>query len=515
MRSTLPTIARAAEKDVRVSHEFEARRQDWIAREELAERMIPLIGGLYRDHGVVTSIHGRRLINRSPVELLKAHRFARQAGDVELALEDTMRVLEALRSIAPGPASIDVARLVTRFGQAGGDLDDAAALADFLRAELAPVLVDADAAPAEGTDVVLYGFGRIGRLLARILIAHTGGGQGLRLRAIVVRKGSENDLQKRASLLRRDSVHGPFQGTIEVDEENNTILANGTLIQVIYSDDPASVDYTAYGIDDAIVVDNTGRWRDEAGLSQHLAAKGVSRVLLTAPGKGAIKNIVHGINHDAIAADDRILSAASCTTNAITPVLAAIDDAYGVVRGHVETVHSFTNDQNLIDNFHKGDRRGRSAVLNMVITETGAAKAVSKALPQLEGKLTGSAIRVPTPDVSLAILNLQLERPTDKATLNTFLRQTSLTSPLRQQIDYIESPEVVSTDFVGSNRAGIVDGLATIADDTDVVLYVWYDNEYGYSCQVVRVIEAMAGSHPVVFPERAPVVVERAVEPVS
>ena len=207
-------------------------------------------------------------------------------------------------------------------------------------------------------------------------------------------------------------MHGPFDGTIEVDEEANTILANGTLIQVIYADDPAAIDYTAYGIHDAIVVDNTGRWRDEEGLSQHLRSTGVARVLLTAPGKGAIKNIVHGINHDDIAADDRILSAASCTTNAITPVLKAVDDAYGIERGHVETVHSFTNDQNLIDNFHKGDRRGRSAALNMVITETGAAKAVAKALPSFAGKLTGNAIRVPTPDVSLAILNLQLERPT-------------------------------------------------------------------------------------------------------
>ena len=494
-----------------MSHEFDARREEWIAREELAERMIPLIGGLYRQHGVVTSIHGRRLINRSAVELLKAHRFARQARDEELDLDDTMRMLQALTQVAPGPASIDVARLVSRHAEAGGEQP----LVDFLRAELAPVLVDAGEPAASGADVVLYGFGRIGRLLARILIAHAGNGQGLRLRAIVVRKGAENDLVKRASLLRRDSVHGPFQGTIEVDEERNTILANGTLIQVIYSDDPATVDYTAYGIEDAIVVDNTGRWRDEAGLSRHLDSQGVARVLLTAPGKGAIKNIVHGINHDTISEDDRVLSAASCTTNAITPVLAAIQDAYGIVRGHVETVHSFTNDQNLIDNFHKGDRRGRSAVLNMVIAETGAAKAVSKALPALEGRLSGSAIRVPTPDVSLAILNLQLERPTDKSELNRYLRQTSLTSPLRQQIDYIESPEVVSTGFVGNNRAGIVDGLATIADGTDVVLYVWYDNEYGYSCQVVRVIEAMAGTHPLVLPEREPVRVERVLEPVA
>ncbi|GAA1750182.1 glyceraldehyde-3-phosphate dehydrogenase [Agromyces humatus] len=504
-----------------MTHEFDARRAEWIAREELAERMIPLIGGLYRDHGVVTSIHGRRLINRSAIELLKAHRFARQAGDVELDLADTMRVLEALREIAPGPASIDVARLVNRYADAVGE-GDARELVDFVRAELESVIVSGDdgaervAPEASGTDVVLYGFGRIGRLLARILIAHTGGGHGLRLRAIVVRKGSENDLVKRASLLRRDSVHGPFAGTIEVDEQANTILANGTLIQVIYSNDPATIDYTAYGIDDAIVVDNTGRWRDEEGLSQHLRSTGVARVLLTAPGKGAIKNIVHGINADDIEPTDTILSAASCTTNAITPVLKAVNDAYGVVRGHVETVHSFTNDQNLIDNFHKGDRRGRSAALNMVITETGAAKAVAKALPELAGKLTGSAIRVPTPDVSLAILNLQLERPADdKASLNRYLRQVSLTSPLRQQIDYIESPEVVSTDFVGSNRAGIVDGLATIADGTDVVLYVWYDNEYGYSCQVVRVIEAMAGTHPVVLPERQPVLLAREAVPVG
>jgi glyceraldehyde 3-phosphate dehydrogenase len=169
-------------------------------------------------------------------------------------------------------------------------------------------------------------------------------------------------------------------------------------------------------------------------------------------------------------------------------------------------VHSYTNDQNLIDNFHKGDRRGRSAALNMVIAETGAAKAVAKALPQLAGRLSGSAIRVPTPDVSLAILNLQLARPTTKDEINAFLRQTSLTSPLRQQIDYVESPEVVSTDFVGSNRAGIVDGLATIAGEESVVLYVWYDNEYGYSCQVVRVLEKMANAHPTILPVREPVV---------
>ena len=225
-------------------------------------------------------------------------------------------------------------------------------------------------------------------------------------------------------------------------------------------------------------------------------------MLLTAPGKGALPNVVHGINHDVITEETRIITAASCTTNAITPVVKVLHDQYGIEHGHVETVHSFTNDQNLIDNFHKGDRRGRSAALNMVITETGAAKAVAKALPALTGKLTGNAIRVPTPNVSMAILNLQLQRETTREEVNRFLREASLHSSLRQQIDYIESPEVVSTDFIGSHRAGIVDGLATISTGTNLIVYVWYDNEFGYSSQVVRVLETMAGTHPTVVPER-------------
>ena len=278
-------------------------------------------------------------------------------------------------------------------------------------------------------------------------------------------------------------------------------MANGTLIQVIYADNPAAVNYSAYGIKDALVVDNTGRWRDADGLSQHLQSPGVARVLLTAPGKGDLKNIVHGINHAAISDTDRIITAASCTTNAITPVLKVLNDKFGIVHGHVETVHSFTNDQNLTDNFHKGDRRGRSAALNMVLTETGAAKAVAKALPELLGKLTGNSIRVPTPDVSMAILNLNLETETSKDEVNAYLRDVSLHSELHRQIDYIDSPEVVSTDFVGSRRAGIVDGLATIASGKNLVLYVWYDNEFGYSCQVVRVMEEMAGVHPPAFPK--------------
>jgi glyceraldehyde 3-phosphate dehydrogenase len=349
-------------------------------------------------------------------------------------------------------------------------------------------------------DVVLYGFGRIGRLLARILIAQVGGGNKLRLRAAVVRRGGSDDLAKRASLLRRDSVHGHFEGTIRIDEEENAIIANGNMIRIIYADAPDSIDYTAYGIDNAIVIDNTGKWRDREGLGLHLKAKGASQALLTAPGKGDIPNIVYGVNHHLLAKDEPIVSAASCTTNAIVPILKAVNDKYEILNGHVETCHSFTNDQNLIDNYHSKNRRGRSAPLNMVITETGAAGAVAKALPELTGKLTGNAIRVPTPNVSLAILNLSLAKSTTVEEINEYLRDISLDSPLQDQIDFTNSPEIVSTDMVGSRYAGVVDSLATIVAENRCVLYVWYDNEYGYSYQVVRLVEKLSGMELAHYP---------------
>ncbi|MFD2759116.1 glyceraldehyde-3-phosphate dehydrogenase [Gulosibacter faecalis] len=479
-----------------MTDEYLAEQRQWFARVEAAEQLIPLISKLYRERNIVTSIHGRRLINLSSIDIIKAHRFGRRHGNGgALDLAVTKQLLEALSRMNVSIASVDLGALGVAFRESGSGDPDA-----FLASQLGDVkpLVEGDG----GTDVVLYGFGRIGRILARILIDQATTGPGLRLRAIVVRKNGDDDLGKRASLLRRDSVHGPFRGTIKVDRDNNTITANGTLIQVIYSNDPTSIDYTQYGINDAIVVDNTGRWRDEEGLGQHLQAKGVARVLLTAPGKGSIRNVVFGINDQDIQPDEKILSAASCTTNGITPVLHALDKKFGVNHGHVETVHSFTNDQNLIDNYHKGSRRGRAATLNMVLTETGAAKAVAKALPEFAGKLTGNAIRVPTPDVSMAVLNLELETEVTKEQVNDYLRQVSLHSNLRQQIDYIESHDVVSTDFVGHDRAGIVDGLATIANGKNLVLYVWYDNEFGYSKQVVRVIEALGNVHPSVVPVR-------------
>jgi len=477
---------------------------DWTEREALAEAMIPLIGRLYRKNNVVASIYGRALINQSVINILKAHRFVRQVEAEELSVHDTYPILEVLDRLNLGQAHIDVGKLANQYNK----VRDSQSLEDFLREAVEPVVDRYEeerqvASESETKDIVLYGFGRIGRYLARILVEKAGGGNNLRLRAIVARKGgAPNDLEKRASLLRRDSIHGSFRGTISVDEENEAIIANGNYIKVIYSDGPDQIDYTQYGIDNAIVIDNTGAWRDDEGLGRHLQSKGVSRVILTAPGKGQVKNIVHGINNELLTDDDQIVSAASCTTNAITPVLKAVNDQFGIVNGHMETVHAYTNDQNLIDNYHKGERRGRSAPLNMVLTETGAAKAVAKALPELDGKLTGNAIRVPTPNVSMAILNLTLDKTTTRDELNEFLRDKALHSDLQKQIDYVSSPEVVSSDFVGSRHAGIVDGQATIVNDNRAVLYVWYDNEAGYSAQVIRIVSQMAGMSFPIFPER-------------
>ena len=463
--------------------------KDWQAQEATAERMLPILGSLYRDRNIVVSVYGRSLMNSTAIDILKAHRFARQILDNELSVVDSFPLLKAICKLDLAPARIDLGKLTFHYATEGGGLSPD----EYVGRELASIHTGNSPILDEPQDIVLYGFGRIGRLLARILIEKAGSGEKFRLRAAVVRKGSADDLLKRASMLRRDSVHGPFNGIITIDEEENAIIANGNMIRIIYADAPESVDYTQYGIRNAILIDNTGKWRDRAGLSRHLQAPGIAKVILTAPGKGDIPNVVAGVNHDLITPDEQVFSAASCTTNAIVPVLKALQDRYGILHGHIETCHSYTNDQNLLDNYHKASRRGRSAPLNMVITETGAAKAVAKVLPELGGKLTGNAIRVPTPNVSLAILNLELGRPVTAEELNGYLRGMSLESPLQNQIDYTNSPEVVSSDFVGSRHAGVVDSLATIAEGSRVVLYVWYDNEFGYSCQVVRMVQKMAG----------------------
>ncbi len=460
---------------------------EWKEREAISEAMAPLIGKLYRDQEVICTVFDRSLVNQSTIEILRAHRFARQIISREIWVKDTFPILQAIASMDLAPARVDLAKLALRYQDYAGDINS------FVAEQLKGLNTGKSRQLSEPRDVVLYGFGRIGRLVARILIEQAGGGHNLRLRAAVVRKGSEDDLVKRASLLRRDSVHGHFNGTIRIDKKENAIIANGNLIRIIYANSPEEVDYTKYGISNAIVIDNTGKWRDREGLGQHVKTAGASQVLLTAPGKGDIPNIVYGVNNELLETDEAILSAASCTTNAIVPVLKAVNDKYGIEAGHIETCHSYTNDQNLIDNYHKKERRGRSAPLNMVITETGAAKAVAKTLPELAGKLTGNAIRVPTPNVSLAILNLTLGKETTVEELNNYLRDISLNSPLQDQIDYTNSPEAVSTDMVGSSYAGIVDSLATIVQGNRCVLYIWYDNEFGYSHQVVRIVEKVSG----------------------
>ncbi|MDO4700392.1 MAG: glyceraldehyde-3-phosphate dehydrogenase [Moraxella sp.] len=432
-----------------------------------------------QEHQAVTLVAVLGALSANQVELLFFGE--RIALDVSAILAQHTKAgidIKNSLSFATALANKDLANITIDLGQAikAGKTAD-----DFVSGQEAPA-----------TDVVLYGFGRIGRILARLLMSRSASDKGLQLKAIVVRPAGDGDLAKRASLLERDSVHGWFNGSVQIDTENNGMIVNGRFVQMIYASDPSEIDYSAYGIDNAIVIDNTGKWKDEAGLGKHLASKGVAKVLLTAPAKGDIKNVVYGVNDDTIG-DDKIVSAASCTTNAITPTLKVLHDEFGIVNGHMETVHAFTNDQNLVDNHHKADRRGRAAPLNMVMTSTGAASAVSKAIPELKGKLTGNAIRVPTPNVSLAILNLNFEKAVGSADeLNAFIKAKADSEQWQAQIAYSDSPEAVSTDFVGCEKVAIFDAKATITQDNRATLYVWYDNEMGYSTQVLRVAEVMA-----------------------
>ncbi|MDC0392987.1 glyceraldehyde-3-phosphate dehydrogenase [Gammaproteobacteria bacterium] len=464
---------------------------DWKWREGLAELMVPIVGGLYRD-GINILIYGKSLVNQSPVEIMRAHRFARQSDNNELSELETFPILQYLDTLSMADCEIDIGELAVRFPNFSNLKNDSSDLPKYIDYELSNVIDVKSDRPVEPKDIVLYGFGRIGRLVTRIMIQKTGPGNYFRLKAIVIRKAGDDDIYKRASLLTRDSVHGPFDGTVRVDEEKSTLVINGNPVKIIYASSPAEVNYSDYDIKNPLVIDNTGVWRDVDDLSKHIESN-ASKVLLTAPGKGDIKNIVYGVNDNILEDSDQIISAASCTTNAIVPVLKVLNDNYGIDGGHIETVHSYTNDQNLIDNFHKGDRRGRGAPLNMVITSTGAVKAVGKAIPELANKLTGNAIRVPTPNVSLAILSLVLNVDVDKESINNYLKSMAFHSKYRETIGFVNSPEIVSTDFYSSPFASIIDSQATITSGKRVTLYCWYDNEYGYSKQVINLAKKIAG----------------------
>lgn len=459
--------------------------ESWRNRETLTESMIPIIGQLFREKNVIITIYGRSLVNCSVIEILKLHRRVRMV-DPYLSVVDTFPLLNSIKDLNIHSCKIDLGRLTNRFKKENVNLKS------FLESNITDKLINQ--LTDTSTDIVLYGFGRIGRMLARLLLEKNTNREGLTLKAIVVRKRSENDLQKRASLLRRDSIHGQFKGTISVDEENEAIIANGNFIKIIYeTNEEPFIDFSKFGITYATLIDNTGKNKDTNSLEKHLKCNGINRVIVTAPTSPSIKNIVFGVNHDQITRNDKIISAASCTTNAIAPILHIIQNKFGIEMGHIETIHSYTNDQNLLDNYHKKDRRGRSAVTNMVITETGAAEAIKSILPELNGKVTGSAIRVPTADVSIAILSLRLSSVSSKDEINEYIRQISNSESLQEQIDYTHSTKVVSSDFIGSQTAGIFDAQATIVNGTQVVLYVWYDNEMGYSSQVLRIASKIAG----------------------
>ena len=465
--------------------------QDQVSQQAQVRRLtiefVNIVNDLWYEKSIELILFRNPLFNKRAGEVSNLLNYAAEFVSKPITIQDALSIAKAIQELDVPPSKIDIGKLAYECHLNPSLCSNKL---EFVKTKLGDLSQVKDIEPR---DVVLYGFGRIGRLLARELMTRIGKGSQLRLRAIVTRGNvDESVLEKRASLLRVDSVHGDFIGTVSVDAENNALIINGTTVHVISSNNPEDIDYTAYGIDNALIIDNTGAFRDDEALARHLKAKGARKVLLTAPGKG-IPNIVHGVNHLQYSPDEvDIFSAASCTTNAITPVLKVLDDNFGIKKGHIETIHAYTNDQNLVDNMHKKYRRGRAAALNMVITETGAGKAVSKALPALEGKLTSNAIRVPVPNGSLAILSLQLRTKVTKEIVNAIMKQYALEGDLVEQIKFSLDNELVSSDIIGSTSPSIFDSKSTITDDETVVVYVWYDNEYGYSHQVIRLAKHIA-----------------------
>jgi glyceraldehyde 3-phosphate dehydrogenase len=472
-------------------NKYQTEFQSWIEKEKKAIELINVVGNLWFNRSVELLLFRKPLFDIGSSEILAHHQYAKNISGREISIYETLELAKTIAQSNLAPSRIDIGRLTTEWLDENNSFNS---MSDFVITKLGKY-IGKDKKQLQAKDVVLYGFGRIGRLAARELIAQAGKGEQLRLRAIVTRTYSDAELTKRAELLKTDSVHGNFNGTIIEDFANKALIINGQTVCMIEAKNPNEINYTAYDIKNALLIDNTGVYRDRESLSGHLKSKGIDKVLLTAPAKGDVPNIVTGVNELNFNINkENIFSNASCTTNAITPILKLIDEEFSIEKGHIETIHSYTNDQNLLDNYHKKNRRGRSAALNLVITETGADKAVATVLPQLAGKLTGNAVRVPTPNVSLAILNLTLKKKSNLEDIENLLKQASLFGDLSEQVEYSISNELVSSDLIGNSHASIIDGPATVLskDGKTVVLYAWYDNEYGYTRQVIRLAKKLA-----------------------
>ena len=464
--------------------DYENELKSHVQQERAAVKLSSIVGELLYDQGIELVFFRNHLTDVTIAQVLKLHVYSKIVVSEPVDIFSSVELAELIKEMRLAPAKLDIGRLASEWIS---QRDSYSTAQEFLDNKLKGFEKD-NAIPFEPRDVVLYGFGRIGRLAARELIKQAGKGQQLRLRAIVTRSNSEADMVKRAALLKNDSVHGAFDGTVSVDVEREALIINGQIVKMICAKNPEDVDYTQYGINNALIIDNTGAFTNREALSRHIQANGATRVLLTAPGK-EIPNIVYGINQTELDLEnENIYSAASCTTNAISPVLKVINDSFSVKKGHIETVHAYTNDQNLLDNMHKKPRRGRSAAINMVITSTGAGNAVTKVIPDLKDKLTANAVRVPTPNGSLAIMNLELGKETTLDELNGVVKNAALNGELVNQIYFATDPEMVSNDIIGNTCCSVFDSNATIVhkDGKNVVIYAWYDNEFGYTKQVIR-----------------------------
>ena len=436
--------------------EYNKTLQNWKNQELIAVDLINISNKILIDKGIELVFLRKHLTDKNASEILNFHDYGNKIHNSKMNIKNSLKISECIYRDNLNPAKIDIGKIQLEYLKS-----QASNIEDYVKDKIQDFSVSKSKFSMKPKDVILFGFGRIGRLAARELIKQAGKGQQLRLRAIVIRNVNKETIEKRKNLLEHDSVHGYFKANIKTNIKKQELIIDGQIVKIIENNN--KINYNDYEINNALLIDNTGIYREKSTLKQHLLCKGISQVILTAPGKN-IPNIVYGVNEK------------------------IINEKFNIKRGHLETIHAYTNDQNLLDNMHKKNRRGRSAAINMVLTSTGAGKAVSKVIPDLKNKLTANAVRVPTPNGSIAILSLTLSKKTNKEKINNSIKDSASFGKLVNQIHYSINNELVSSDIIGNSCCAVFDSHATIIaqNEKEIVIYVWYDNEYGYTKQVLR-----------------------------
>ncbi len=464
-------------------------RNPWVENEIYAARLISYINELYAFGRVELGVSGETLIGIGPIPLLNLVKRQARLQNLEYTVRDVSQVVNALRQETLHPCKIDICVLTSQWVMLQRPPD----IARFLHRTLGRRFLSPFPRRQPVLSLVVHGFGRVARILTRMLARYGPAGQ-IRLRAVLSRmdRDPESQLFRRFRLLQNDSIYGEFRGDIEFVPERSLLVVNGNEVVFVGGQRVEDAEFPVFDSGPVLFLDTTGRRSDSFRLFEALRPRGIS-ALATTFSLPEVPPVVYGVNHfDLHELNAPVFSAGSDPANAVAPVLRLLNDEYDIEHGHIEIVRPFTNDQNLLDNIHESPRLGRSAPGNLVPFESDLIPEIERLLPALEGRLTSGFVRAPVANGALAILQLRLERCPDAAELNRFLKIACLHSDLRDQLDFSLAPDFVSADIRGNAHSAVVDSPRTMSRGKQAVLYLWYDNEYGYAAQILRLCQELS-----------------------